>query len=100
MSSPSSDFDVDIDEDDLRQIDLAEQEALSNLQLSSSSNATTLYPIFSTPSITSSQAPPTIRNAPPKKTTKSPSRTLPWLAAPSQANRNPGQQVKGRSRAN
>ena len=102
MSSPSSDFDVDIDEDDLRQIDLAEQEALSNLQLSSSSNATTLYPIFSTPSITSSQAPPTIRNAPPTNTTKSPSRTLPWLrAAPSsQANRNPGQQVKGRSRAN
>jgi ATP-dependent DNA helicase MPH1 len=101
MSSPSSDFDVDIDEDDLRQIELAEQEALSNLQPSSSSTTTGLYPIFSTPSITSSQAPPAIRNTIITATTKSPSRTLPWKVAPSsQVKRNPGQQVKGRSRAN
>jgi len=57
--------------------------------------------MFSTPSITSSQAPSIIRKTTFTNTTKSPSRTLPWLAAPSsQANRNPGQQVKGRSRAN
>ena len=98
--SSSSDFDVDIDEDDLRHIDLVEQEALSNLQPSSSRTTTPLYPIFSTPGNISSQAPPTPLNASVSTTTKSPKRTLPWLAPSSQANRNPGRQVKGRSREN
>ena len=101
MSSPSSEFDVDIDEDDLRQLELAEQEAFLNLQPSSSNNTTSLYPIFSTPSNTSSQLPaPPVRNVTLPTTTKSPSRTLPWVGRPSsQTNRNPGLQVKGRSRA-
>ena len=100
MASSSSDFDVDIDEEDLRQIEIAEQEAISNLQPSSS----TLQLPFSTASNGSPRSSnPLIRKSPLKdKTTASPSRTLPWLQPPpsSLANRNPGQQVKGRSRAN
>lgn len=97
----SSEFDVDIDEDDLRQIELAEKEALSNLQPSSSSNTTAVYPIFSTPNNTSSQIPPPpVRNATLPATIKSPSRTLPWVARPSShASSNAGLQVRGRSRA-
>ena len=98
MTSPYSDFDVDIDEEDLRQIEIAEQEAISNLRLSSSA----LQLPFSTPSNESPRSSnPLIPKSPKGKVTTSPSRTLPWLQPPpsSLVNRNPGQQVKGRSRA-
>jgi ATP-dependent DNA helicase MPH1 len=103
MSSFSSDFDVDIDEDDLRQIDLAEQEALSTLQQppeSSSFAAPSLLP-SSFHSNGTPQSPSLIQKSSfGAKITASPSRSLPW-AQPSSSlgNRNPGQQVKGRSRA-
>jgi ATP-dependent DNA helicase MPH1 len=96
MASSSSDFDVDIDEEDLRQIEIAEQEAISNLQPSS----WTPFPTPSSGSPLSSN--PLIRKPESKrKPTASPSRIAPFLQPPpsSLANRNPGQQVKGRSRA-
>lgn len=103
MSSISSDFDIDFDEDDLRQIDLAEQAALSSLQQPSSSN-------FPAPSIPPSsfkfeatpQSPGLIQKSPygTKPTASSPSRSGLWPQPSSLTSRNPGQQVKGRSRAN
>jgi ATP-dependent DNA helicase MPH1 len=104
MSSISSDFDIDFDEDELRQIDLAEQAALSNLQQSSSSN-------LPAPSIPPSsfkfeatpQSPALIQKSAfgTKSTASSPSRPGPWpQPSSSLTSRNPGQQVKGRSRAN
>src|ERR1700736_135793 len=96
MSSFSSDFGDDLDEDDLRQLDVAEHEALSHVQTSST-------PITSSGLLPYSKL---IGQSP--LTSGSPKRTLPWLVPPSfssipsssLANRNPGQQVKGRSRAN
>ena len=97
MASTSSDFDVDIDEEDLRQIEIAEQEAITNLQ----SSSWTPFPTPSSGSPRSSN--PLIRKSESKrKATESPSRIVPFLQPPpsSLTNRNPGQQVKGRSRAN
>jgi len=116
MSSASSDFDIDIDDDDLQQLDLAEQEALSNLQLSS---AVPVGESLPSSSILPAESPRqqssngqisyiTANTTSPKRTlpwsnppSSSPKRTLPWGHPPSSlAARNPGQQVKGRSRAN
>src|SRR5579859_1751348 len=103
MTSASSDFEIDIDDDDLQQLDLAEQAALSNLQLSS---AATVAESIPSSSILPSDSPRrTLLNGQDNNNataTVSPKqRTLPWARpASSLTTRNPGQQVKGRSRAN
>ena len=98
--SSSSEFDVEINDDDLREIEIAEKKALLNLQPSS---LTTQVPL-TTVSIGSSQSSNPFSQTSPLRDQNpaiSPARTLPWFPPSSSlVNRNPGQQVKGRSRAN
>lgn len=99
MSSFSSDFEVEIDEDDLRQIEIAEKEAISNLQQSPLSFSFPPLPASSN----ESPRPSSIfqKSTLASKDTSSPSRASASIHPPSSlVERNPGQQVKGRSRAN
>jgi ATP-dependent DNA helicase MPH1 len=97
MSSPSSEFEIDIDEDDLHQIEAVEQEAIAKTQ--------------SSPSTTTQQSVRTIQASPRspsvyiKQTSFNPAagrggrqQTLPWLITSS--NNNAGQNLKGSNRPN
>jgi len=106
MSSFSSDFDVEIDEDDLRQLDIVEQQAISHLPSTASPSSNLATPsstVLPGPVSSSdgSRSPSVIRKS--NFVPKSPARTLPWPNPPSSLlnlRTIPGQQVKGRSRAN
>lgn len=99
MSAASSDFDFEIDDDDLQGLDIAEQEALSNLQLSSAAPPAASLP---SSSILPVDSPRRLEfNGSNTTNIQSPRRTLPWNRPVSSLTAvNPGQQVKGRSRAN
>src|SRR4051794_25483134 len=102
MSAASSDFEFEIDADDLQELDIAEQEALSNLQLSSAAPPEVSLPSSSI-SLVESPRRLELNGQSGCNTTNiaSPRRTFPWNHPSSSLTaRNPGQQVKGRSRAN
>jgi ATP-dependent DNA helicase MPH1 len=103
----SSEFDIDIDEDDLREIEIIEQEAIQQTQQTPQSSAVVVTESATSlkrePASTGIQSPRTLpwtRPAP----NSSPGRTLPWQSSLQSSSfkptQDPGQAVKGRARPN